>query len=220
MRRSLLALVTLLASSALPASASIAWRIEGIVTEFGHPAASSIPTLDQLGVAEGARFELFLEFNVVTLDTDPSPTRASYHWPFTNASFTVGDLVYPFNPSAPITQNSISHSIYNGVAEYFVGFPLDDAPGVPFRRSYFQLSDADFSDLDGHSFLTVPPSVAGLDPFDRTVLTVVGAAEGSSFWVTGPITAIVLVPEPATAVLLAGGLAALAGHRRRAASSR
>lgn len=224
MLRTIILLGLLLAIAASEASAATIWRIGGVVEVISEP-AGDIGTLEDLGVVVGAPFELVFGFRPVP-DSDPSPTRASYWFPFTSASLRVAGLFYPFDSSAPVGANSVSHGVDNGRAEYFMAVPLADAESSTFRFAAVTLFDSDSSDLDGESLLTTPPSLGGLDPFDLAVsaangsttqLTLVGTSEGSVFSLKGSLSAIQLVPEPSTVVLVLLGLAAIALQRQRQA---
>jgi len=203
------------------AVSATSWQIEGRI-EIVDAVSGEIPTLTGLGVVAGAPFTLRITFEERS-DSDPSDNNSSFRYPFTYASLDFSGLEYLFDERAPVGANSISHSLRNGVGLYLVSLPLRDAPLATFRFAILTLYDSNLSELDGNSFLTHPPDLNQLDPFDlqqsisnraTTQLTVVGVSEGSAFTLKSSLSSITLVPEPSTALLTVLGLAILSGRRR------
>lgn len=212
-RKSAGVLGVVLAVGAVTAKAApIAYLAQGTIDAV-HGSGS--PT--SFGIGDDFSFQVAFDNNAV--DTHASPGAgifgfdADYTLSLGPATISLTDIVF----SLSAVFNSVgSGSVSVGFDASEVSTPLPGFDGFFLRGPSMLLSLA-----AGGSFDPNVLPVLSLDaPFQPTGLFVVStcAAESEScsggYQVRGTLTSIQVVPEPATAALLAGGLVLLASRRR------
>jgi hypothetical protein len=151
--------------------------------------------LDAAGISVGTPFAGFYTFESAT--PPDAPSSGSYPDAITAVSGVVGGEAF-FGVAGPNNHILVFDNFPAGLDQYLLSAPvsfLDYTAGMAFH-----LRDPDAGLFSSQALPVVPPSLEGLS------LNFFGVASlDNNFVVTGSLTSLSLVPEPATLVLLAGG---------------
>ncbi len=161
---------------------------------------------DLLGgaVVEGTPFSGSFTFESAIMDSDPEPLLGLYEDVVLDVHGQIGDLVF----SGPLEGGFIA--IRNSGTDRYL---LDTDVAFLGERLDFALDAGGSSALFADTSLPLaPPDFASIG--SRLTLTIVDRTEVLDFAIAGSVS--VLIPEPATALLVAGAIALASVKRRRA----
>jgi hypothetical protein len=174
-------------------------------------------------IAVGGSWTALVTFEDSTPDADPATGSGYYPFPagaFT-MSFSSGSYAFTLSVAATgeidIDDNVSGHdALYLYAEDFALSGPV--AAGISLGFGYVNptLFDSSQTAHVSDALTDLPWSVDAYGSTDFYFFAGVdGAGAGDYLELDGPITGMALIPEPATAALLAGGLAGLAGWARR-----
>ena len=157
-------------------------------------------------------------------DSNQEPVNSKY--PLSEFSMTIGNYTFSHDPrSGEQASFSISNAYLHGLT-YFMHSRSPQFTGVVNMNGMpttFDEADwrgfglfLDFGSLDTHGISNTLPtrdSFTDIAEFEHKRMFDIGIDDSPGFWVTGGITSMTAIPEPATLVLL--GLGALSVVRKR-----
>jgi hypothetical protein len=195
-----------LVGSPFPASAAaITFGFSGTVGSIVEGGSGTAPAL--IGQAFSGTFT----FESTTLDSDSDPIYGLYLGALSAFSYEIGSNSYLLlgSGSPPFNQIEVAggYAFYNAILEgpdVLQGSSVHNA-GISLALSY--LTTQPFGQLLGS---TPPP----LPAYGNALSLVINETPSDGFSITGELNSLYLVPEPSTAMLLAGGLICLALRRR------